>query len=92
MGVLEEPQLQQGQSDQGAHDYVQAASEDLQGENSTVSGQTVPVLGYPHSTEVLPNGQTQPLLLQFDPIAYCLDTGHYWKEPGFVFSIPLTIY
>lgn len=43
----------QGHPQQGAQGRLQVASEDLQGEDSTASGQAVPVFTYPHSTEVL---------------------------------------
>ena len=33
-----------------------------------------------HSTKVPPDGQTEPPLLQFVPVTFCLVIRHHWKE------------
>ena len=53
-----------------------------------LSGQPVPVLHHPHSTEVLPGVLKEPPILQFVPIAPCPGTGHHWKESDFILIVP----
>jgi len=47
------PVAKQGHPEQGAQHHVQAAAEGLQGGDPTASGQPVPGLRHPHSTEGL---------------------------------------
>ena len=59
-------------------DHVQAAFEDLQGGiPNNLSGQPVPVLHHPHSTEVIPDVQREPLVFQSVTIASCPGNGHH---------------
>ena len=51
-GHVVRPLLQQGHPEQGAQGHTQLALEDPQGGDPTDSGQPVPVLHHPHSTEV----------------------------------------
>lgn len=50
---MAQPLPKQGHSQQGVQGHLQVASKDLQGEDSTATGQPVPLFTYPHSTEVL---------------------------------------
>lgn len=50
-------------SQQVTQAHIQTASEDLQGGYSRLSGQSVPVLCHPHSTEILPVVQREPPVL-----------------------------
>lgn len=56
-------------------EQVQVASEDLQGGDSTASGQPVRVLQHPHSTGVLPGVQREFPLFHFEPVPSCPGTG-----------------
>ena len=50
----------QGHTQQGTQAHIQAAFEDLQGGDSTASGQLVPVFSCSRSAEVLPCAETKP--------------------------------
>ena len=69
-----QPLLKQGHPEEVVQDHVQVAFEDLQeGRLHHLSGQPVPVLCHPHSKEVLPDVQTEPLMLQLvTSIIVCL--------------------
>lgn len=63
--------LKQGYLEHIAQDHVQEAFDDLQGERlHHLSGQSVPVLSYLHSTKVLPGAQREPLVCRFVPTGY----------------------
>lgn len=67
----------EGITEQGAQAYIQTPSEDLQGRDSTVSRQPVPVLHHQHTTEALPDVQKGPPVLQFESIASDPGNGHH---------------
>lgn len=70
-----QPLLQQGHPEQGAQSHAQVASEDLQGQISTASGQLVPVLHQPHSADVLLGVLSEHLLC--DSLAHSLLCRHW---------------
>jgi len=65
--------LQQGYPEQGAQGHVQESFGDLY-EDPTANGHPVPGLHHLHSTEILPNGQKEPPVLQFAPTVSCPGT------------------
>jgi len=72
---LTQPQLQRWHPEQGAQAPFQAAAGDLQGGDHNLWA-TCASASSPHSTEVLPGVQTEPLVFQFVLMAFCLGTGH----------------
>jgi len=71
---LADPLLKQGHAEQGAQDHIQAAFGDLQGEDPTASGQSVPGLCHLHSMEMFPSAPMEPAVFQFVPTASCPGT------------------
>ena len=53
-----------------------------------VSGQSVPVIYHPHSTELIPDVQAESSVFQFVPTPSCSGTGHCWRELGFIIFPP----
>jgi len=71
----------QGRLEAVAQDHVQVALEYLQkrrqgGRLHSLSGQPVPVLGHPHSKEVIPDVQREPAVFRFVPTASFHIPGH----------------
>lgn len=61
--------------------------EDLQGRDTTASGQLVWVVCHQHSIEVLPDMLMEPPLFQFVPVASCPGTEHHWKESSSILLV-----
>ena len=70
---LVQPLLQQGYPEQGAQDYVHAASEDLSGESTTSPRNQC---HRTPNTEVLSDGQREPPVLSLCPLLLVLALGN----------------
>ena len=70
--------LRQGHPEPVAQHHVQAASEYLQGWRlHNLPGQSVPVLGHPHSEKMFPDVQKEPPVFQVVPTASGPVSGHH---------------
>lgn len=76
--------LKQGHPVQVVQNHIQAGSGDLQ-EDSTVSGQPVPLFNHLHHTEVFPDVQMSPSMLQPD---HCLLSCQWAPLKRSIFHLP----
>jgi len=74
--IWSNPLLKQGHL-KVAQDYVQVAFVHLQGGDSTTSGQPILMFWHLRSEEILTDVQTEPLVFQFEPTAFCPHSGHH---------------